>query len=238
MPSSNLVPTGIQTLDDVLNGGVPSPANLLVYGDPLCGKKPLLMQFIYEGLRKGIPGIFVLTDYSYPEWKAMMESSGWMLEKYEKNGLLQVVDCYSRQFNPSLEDEGIVVYVSGPTDLIGISMQLSALQEHLAKVSDNYRLGLHSLSSLFEVNDPESVFRFMQFITGKFRKAGAVGMYVMERGMHEEKQVHMTEHLVDGVIEFSEDKIHTRGLRTASPSWFNYEITDNGIKIQKSIRLY
>lgn len=238
MPAPKLIPTGIQTLDDVLNGGVPPSANILIYGDPLCGKKPLLMQYIYEGLKIGVPGIFVLTDYSYPEWKAMMESSGWKLEKYEENGLLQIIDCYTRQFNPKIEDEGIVAYANGPTDLVGISMQLSTLQEHMEKVSQTYRLGMHSVSSLFEINDAESVFRFMQFLTGKFRKAGALAMYVMERGMHEERQVHMTEHLMDGVIEFAEDKVHARGLRAASPSWFHYDITDAGVVVQKSVKLY
>ncbi len=160
----NLLPTGIETLDEILNGGLQDGTNLLVYGDPLCGKKPLVMQFVYEGLKKDIPGIFVLTDYGFPEWKAMMESSGWKLAKYEETGMLQVIDCYSKQFNPSLQDEGIVAYVSGPSDLIGVSMQLSTIQDEIMKVSEHHRLAMHSLSSLFEVNEHETVIGFMQFV--------------------------------------------------------------------------
>ncbi len=237
-PGTNLAPIGIPTLDEVLNGGLPKSSNILLYGDPLCGKKPLLMQFIYEGLKKNIPGIFVLTDYGYPEWKKMMEGSGWKLAKFEESGMLQVIDCYSRQFNPRLQDEGIVAYANGPTDLVGISMQISSIQEALAKVSDSHRFGLHSVSSLFEINDSESVFRFLQSITGRFRQAGAISFYVMEKGMHEEKQVRMTEHLMDGVIELAEDKLHVKGVRGASPSWFKYEITETGLQIQKSVKLY
>ncbi|MCX6769694.1 MAG: circadian clock protein KaiC, partial [Candidatus Micrarchaeota archaeon] len=51
MPSDLVFPTGIASLDDILGGGVPTSGNILIYGDPLCGKKPLLMQFIYEGLK-------------------------------------------------------------------------------------------------------------------------------------------------------------------------------------------
>ncbi|MCX8198198.1 MAG: RAD55 family ATPase [Candidatus Micrarchaeota archaeon] len=231
MPSDLLLPTGIKTLDSILGGGLPVAGNILLDGDPLCGKKPLMMQFVWEGLRMNIPGIFVLTDFGFEEWKAMMESSGWRLAEYEKNGLLQVIDCYSRQFNPSLQDQGIVAYVSGPADLSAISMQLSGLQEQIVRIADNHRLGIHSLSSLLETNPPASVFRFLQFITGKFRRSGALAMYALERGMHDEKHVKMVEHLMDGVIEFEEDKLRVRGLMGASNSWHKYELSDKGLRI-------
>ncbi|MEM4348221.1 MAG: RAD55 family ATPase [Candidatus Anstonellaceae archaeon] len=231
MPADLLLPTGIKNLDDILGGGLPLQSNVMLYGDPLCGKKPLLMQFIYEGLKMNIPGIFVLVDYGFEEWKGMMESSGWELNQYEQNGLLQVIDCYSKQFDSSLEDEGIVSYVVG-NDLSSISMNLSALQDQIAQIAENHRLGFHSISSLLETNSPEAVFRFMQFITGKARRSGCTAMYVVEKGMHDEKHVRMLEHLMDGVIEFSEDKLRVRGLMGASSSYHHYEIGPNGLIIK------
>ena len=232
MASDLLLPTGIKSLDEIIGGGLPTQGNVLLFGDPLCGKKPLMMQFIYEGLKMNIPGIFVLTDFGFAEWKGMMESSGWSIAEFEKNGLLQVVDCYSRQFNPSLVDEGIVTYVNGSSDLSAISMQLSSLQDQIVQIAENHRVGFHSISSLLETNSPESVFRFMQFITGKFRRAGCTAMYVVEKGMHEDRHVMMVEHLMDGVIEFSEDKLRVRGLMGASSSWHHYEVGDRGLQIK------
>jgi len=232
MAGELLYPTGIKSLDKVLGGGMPAAGNVLLYGEPLCGKKPLLMQFIYEGLKMNIPGIFVLTDYGFPEWKTMMANSGWDITPYEQNGLLQVIDCYSKQFNPKLVDEGIVTYVEKTTDLSAISVQLSSLQEQMMQVAENHRLGFHALSSLLETNSEESVFRFMQFTTGKFRRSGASAMYVLEKGMHDEKQVKMIEHLMDGVIEFNEDKLHVRGLMGASNFWYSYELGESGMKIK------
>ena len=72
----------------------------------------------------------------------------------------------------------------------------------------------------------------MQFITGKFRRTGATAMYVLEKGMHEEKHVRMIEHLMDGLIEFEDDKLRIRGLMGASPSWHQYEITDQGVRVK------
>ncbi len=232
MASDLVLPTGIKSFDSIIGGGLPVAGNILLYGDPLCGKKPLMMQFVYQGLKMNIPGIFVLTDYGFSEWKTMMQSSGWEIEEYEKSGLLQIIDCYSKQFNPSLVDEGIVTYVNRASDLSAISMHLSSLQDQIIQIADNHRLGFHSISSLLETNRPESVFRFMQFITGKFRRAGATAMYAVEKGMHDEKDVHMAEHLMDGVIEFSEDKLRVRGLMGASSSWHKYEVDEKGVRIK------
>ena len=231
MPSDLVFPTGIASLDALLGGGVPTAGNILVSGDPLCGKKPLIMQFVYEGLKMNMPGIFVLTDFGFAEWKAMMASSGWATGPFESNGLLQVIDCYSKQYDPKLVDEGIVTYVDNGDDLSEISMKLSGLQEQIIQVAENYRLGFHTLSSLLETNDNESAFRFMQFISGKFRRSGATSMYVIEKGMHDDKQVRMMESLMDGVIEFSEDKVRVRGLMGSVQSWRKYEITQGGVKI-------
>ena len=137
MASDLLLPTGMKSLDDIMGGGLPVQGNILLYGDPLCGKKPLMMQFIYEGLKMNIPGIFVLTDFGFAEWKGMMEGSGWGISQFEQNGMLQVIDCYSKQFNPSLVDEGIVTYVDGASDLSAISMQLSSLQDQIAQIAEN-----------------------------------------------------------------------------------------------------
>jgi len=231
MPQDLLYPTGIKSFDAMLGGGLPPAANILLYGEPLCGKKPLAMQFVYEGLKMNIPGIFVLTDFGFDEWKGMMSSSGWDISPFEQNGLLQVIDCHSKQFNPKLEDEGIVCYVADAGDLSAISMQLSSLQEQIVQIAENHRLVFHSLSSLLETNTPESVYRFMQFTTGKFRRAGATATYVMEKGMHSERDVVTVEHLMDGMVEFSEDKVRAKGLMGASPSWHKYEIGEKGVKI-------
>ncbi|MFA6489423.1 MAG: RAD55 family ATPase [Candidatus Micrarchaeia archaeon] len=231
MPSDLLMPTGIKTLDKMLGGGLPVAGNVLLLGDPLCGKKPLMMQFIYEGLQMNIPGIFVLTDFGYLEWKEMMDSSKWDVSEYEKNGLLQIIDCYSKTFDASLQDEGIVAYTSGGADLSEISMQLTGLQGQIMQIADNHRLSFHSLSSLLETNPPESVYRFLQFITGKFRRAGATAMYALEKGMHDEKQEKMVEHLMDCVIEFHEDEVRVRGLPGVPTAWHKYEMGEKGLYI-------
>ncbi len=229
---AKIVKVGIHGLDEILGGGLPAQCNVLLYGEPLCGKKPLAMQFVYEGLKKDIPGIFVLTDYGWEDWKGKMASSGWNLAPYEETGMVQVIDCYSKQFDPSLEDAGVVSYADNPAAISSISLHIARVQDQLMDTFDNHRLVFHSMSTLLKETDSATFFRFMQFAVGKYRRQGATAVYVVERGMHDERDVKMMEHLVDGVIEFEGDKIRARGLPGSSNTWHNYEVSGKGVMIK------
>ncbi|PIT84205.1 hypothetical protein COU37_04630 [Candidatus Micrarchaeota archaeon CG10_big_fil_rev_8_21_14_0_10_45_29] len=226
------IPTQISGLDSILGGGLFQGTNLLLHGSPLCGKKPLLMQFIYEGLRSDIPGVFVLTDFGYKEWKTKMASSGWDLAPFEKNGALHVIDCYSSQFEPSLQDEPHISHVPSPNALSAISLQLAKMQEKMGQNFGSYNLAFHSLSSLLEESTPSTFHHFLQFTAGKLRKSGATSIYSLELGMHDEKDVTMVEHIMDGVIEFQEGKVRIKGLEGASHNWHDYTIMPHGIEIR------
>ncbi|HDP96220.1 MAG TPA: hypothetical protein ENN25_00795, partial [Euryarchaeota archaeon] len=56
------VKTGIMRLDDLLIGGLPFGANVLIYGPAFTGKEVLVNCFVAEGLRKGVPTVWVTTE--------------------------------------------------------------------------------------------------------------------------------------------------------------------------------
>ncbi|VVB58234.1 Circadian clock protein kinase KaiC [Candidatus Anstonella stagnisolia] len=226
-----LYPIGIPSLDAILGGGLPQTCNLLLYGEPMCGKKPLLMQFVYEGLRMNIPGIFVLTDYGYEDWKRMMYASGWLLEYFERSNLIEVIDCYSKQYDPHLQDAGFLSYVDSPSALSQISLCITRSQERLAAYSPMHRLAFHSLSTIIEDAGTQIASDFVQTIAGKCRHHGAMAMFALEKGMHDQKDVSAMEHLMDGAMEFDENRISIRGLLAASRGWHNFEVTQQGIII-------
>ncbi len=232
LPDPAPIPTGISGLDRMLGGGLPPQTNILLYGDPLCGKKPLGMQYVYEGLKMQIPGIFVLTDFSHLDWKSKMAHSGWDLGPFEDTGMVQFIDCYSRQFDPSLADGGVVSYADSPAALSSISLQLGRVQDQLMQSFDNHRLLFHSISSLLKETDSSTFFRFLQFMVGKFRREGATAMYTVEKGMHDEKEIKMIEHFMDGVIEFQDNKIMARGLPGCTHGWQNYNVGEKGVEIR------
>ena len=228
----NRMRLGVPGLDTLLGGGLSPKTNLLLYGEPMCGKKLMAMQYIYQGLLEDTPGIFVLTDFGYAEWRAKMAHMGWNLAPYEQSGMLQVIDCYSRQLEPSLTDAGVISYADSPAALSSISMHIARVQDELVKSFPQHRLAFHSLSSILKETDSATFFRFMQFVVGKFRREGATALYLMEKGMHDEKDVKMVEHLMDGVVEFDAGKLRVKGLNMTMDTWYHYYITDQGLMVR------
>jgi len=55
------VKTGTPRLDDLLYGGIPFNSNVLFVGPAFVGKEVGVLNFIAEGLKKGIPGIIITT---------------------------------------------------------------------------------------------------------------------------------------------------------------------------------
>lgn len=69
--------TGIEGLDDILNGGLPASHLYLVEGDPGTGKTTLALQFLLEGARVGENGIYVTLSESKIELEQVARSHGW-----------------------------------------------------------------------------------------------------------------------------------------------------------------
>jgi circadian clock protein KaiC len=76
----NLVKTGIQGLDDILGGGLPSNHLYLLEGDPGTGKTTLAMQFLLEGVRQGESGLYITLSESKRELEEVARSHGWTLD--------------------------------------------------------------------------------------------------------------------------------------------------------------
>ena len=86
-------PTGIEGLDSMIGGGIPSGSVLLVTGGPGAGKTTLAIQYLVNGfLEYGESGIFVSLDV--PKRKVFREASshGWDLEKLCSERKIAFVD--------------------------------------------------------------------------------------------------------------------------------------------------
>src|SRR3989338_4466692 len=87
------VTTGIQGLDDMIEGGFPKGRTILVSGACGTGKSILSMQFLYHGaLEKNEPGVFVTFDESPENIRSDMLRFGWNLAELEKHQLFALVD--------------------------------------------------------------------------------------------------------------------------------------------------
>jgi circadian clock protein KaiC len=72
--------TGIEGLDEVLNGGLSRGRVYLVEGVPGSGKTTLSMQFLIEGAKRGEPVLYITLSETAEELGAVAKSHGWKLD--------------------------------------------------------------------------------------------------------------------------------------------------------------
>ncbi len=84
------VKTGVRRLDDLLFGGFPAGAQVLVNGPAHTGKDVLARLFSVEGLKLGIPSIWVVTDKTWNQVRDDLIALYPKYEEAEKNGMLRV----------------------------------------------------------------------------------------------------------------------------------------------------
>ena len=113
-----IVPSGISGLDKLLGGGFMKGAMVLVAGNPGTGKTTLAAKFIYEGLRRGEPGIYVNFIEPRQDFYAHMESLGAHFGEYEKQGLFRYIEALT------IADEDALAQQL--EDIIGIAMDMNA----------------------------------------------------------------------------------------------------------------
>jgi circadian clock protein KaiC len=82
-PHQERARTGVEGLDGVLHGGLPTNHLYLVDGEPGTGKTTLAIQFLREGVGLGERGLYVTLSESQGELNAVAASHGWSLENIE-----------------------------------------------------------------------------------------------------------------------------------------------------------
>jgi circadian clock protein KaiC len=73
------ISSGIEGLDSVLCGGLPTKRVYLVEGDPGCGKTTLALQFLIEGQKRNESCLYITLSESVLELKSTASAHGWDL---------------------------------------------------------------------------------------------------------------------------------------------------------------
>ena len=229
------VKTGTSRLDDLLLGGIPFGSNVLIYGPPFTGKEVLMNSFIADGLKKGVPAIWVITEKSAKEVRdeMMFVISGY--EEYEKRGLVRYIDTYSRSMGDESKDE-YTEYVEAPTDYESIQKAIETTAKEVLSKHEYYRLAFRSISTLIAYLDPNTAFRFLSPVVGRRKRDKAVSMYTIEKGVHGEQEIQMLGSLMDGMIEFKLENLNTfmsvKGIcEVQSRAFIRYSATKSGLNI-------
>lgn len=238
---NNKIKTGIDRLDNLLNGGIPIKSNVLAYASPFIGREVLIHSFALINLKENWPVIFILTDNAFSDMRDELEKLDDNFLGYEKKGLVRYIDGYSASIQGKEEDP-YVEFVDSHLDMSGFSKAINNAQKEFIKKSPIHCLILDSLSTLLAYSDAKAVFRFLQVLGGRCKRAGATSMFSMEYGMHNEKEVQTMKHVMDGVIEFRETnsglQLRVQGCGdVVSRNWIDYLFEENKINITGALKV-
>jgi len=229
------VKTGIPRLDDLMFGGIPFGTNASVYGPAYVGKEVLVNLFMAEGLKKGSPILWVLTDKGPADVRDEMAFVLPGYEEYEKLGLVRYIDAYSKSMGAEATDSN-TTYIDEATDHQSILKAVETIAAEWKKKYPTYRLGFRSVSTLIAYLDPTTTFKFLQPFVGRRKRDKAVAFYVIEKGMHEEQEIQMLGSLMDGSIEFKVEQLKSflsiKGIcDVQSRGWIRYTYTKSSVSV-------
>ncbi len=200
------VKTGTPRLDDLLMGGIPVGAQIVVYGPAFIGKEIAMDTFAANAIVSGIPVVWVTTDKTIDEIREEMSAVVEGFGELEKKGLVYYIDAYSR----IVGDNSVVAnaaYLEDSADVENIS---TMVDDYLAGIKDivkekGYRLIFRSVSSLSANHDIKSIFSLLRQFVARRRKDRCVATYSIEKGIMSEQDLQIISSIMDGVIEFATD---------------------------------
>ncbi|MCK4938587.1 MAG: recombinase RecA, partial [Methanosarcinales archaeon] len=186
---------GIEKLDENIKG-VRGGSNIMIIGPPMSGKEIIVNNIVYKGLKIGGAAVIVTTQepgenvvdwFSYNNMEIPLDHLG-------------IVDCVTKTLGLPSSDTATIRRVSSPVDLTGIGVKISQFREEFW-MKKNIRktwLCINSLSTILMYSNIQTVFRFLHVFTGRVKAADAIGIYVVEDGVHDNQAVATLKQLFDG----------------------------------------
>ncbi|MFX1486019.1 MAG: RAD55 family ATPase [Promethearchaeota archaeon] len=135
--------TGIDLLDNMLEGGLPSSTAIVVVGESGVGKSIMCQKFLHEGLKNGDGAIYVALSESSNTIASTMKRMGWDITNYLENEQLMFIESYPSK----------TLFVEGnyfdPRNLSLLNLKIASAFSYMRKY-DKVRLVIDSLSDLIE----------------------------------------------------------------------------------------
>ena len=231
------VRSGVRRLDDLLFGGFLGGTQLLVNGPAHSGKDVLARLFSIEGLRQGVPSIWVVTDKTFSQVRDDLAQLFPGTADAERKGLLKFVDLYSLSVGASSSTPGVRFLSSTDRGVLEqLARTVDGFAEQLKEQFHTYRIVFESVSTVTAYLDTSATFRFLQPFVGRRKLDGAVGYYELESGMHSESDLETLEHMVDGSLNLKIEQMKTylsvRGLgEVQARSWIGYTFTKRAFNL-------
>jgi circadian clock protein KaiC len=182
-------PTGIQGLDEITGGGLPTGRPTLVCGGPGCGKTILAMEFLINGAREyGEPGVFLSFEESVDDLALNFSSLGFDPRPLTARKMLSI-DYVRVEPHEILE--------TGGYDLEGLFIRLG----HAIDAIGAKRVVLDTIETLFSgLSDTRVLRAELRRLFDWLREKGVTAVVTGERGEGSLTRHGLEEYITDCVI--------------------------------------
>ncbi|WP_373071546.1 circadian clock protein KaiC [Zeaxanthinibacter enoshimensis] len=197
--------SGINGLDEIMQGGFPSGRPVLICGGPGCGKTLFSVQFLVNGITEhDEPGVFMSFEESAKDLSLNVKSLGFDLEELQESGKLKVDHVHIER--SEIEE-------TGEFDLEALFIRLN----HAIDSIGAKRVVLDTVEALFGGIDNDGILRAeLRRLFSWLKKKGVTTVITGERGKQSFTRQGLEEYVSDCVIllDFRViDQIATRRLR-------------------------
>ncbi|MEM0158575.1 MAG: RAD55 family ATPase [Thermoplasmataceae archaeon] len=228
-------PIGISKLDLLLNGGVPSPSNLIVKGAPYSSKFVISSSFIANSLSSGYPVIVFLIDRDWNSFNLDLARIGFSADPFLSNGMLTILDAFSQsvQIEPR---EKRLMQIDSPSN---VSNFLKAADQQCTKLKNSfgsYRCVVISLTGWIASTDQKIFSRAIQHFTHRRKMDGATGIYLLDGGIYPDALYEEINYFMDGSIELTlqgnTEYLRVRGIPDVrTREWVDVRPNGNSIEL-------
>jgi KaiC/GvpD/RAD55 family RecA-like ATPase len=231
------VRTGVRRLDDLVFGGFPTGSQVLVNGPAHTGKDVLARLFVAEGLKAGLPALWVVTDKTFTQIREEMTGLFPPYPEFEARGLVRYVDLYARNLGVTQAEPMVkLLSLTDKNALELITTAVNHFSQELKEKAPAYRVVFETVSTLTAYLDSSGMFRFLQPFVGRRKLDGAASYYVLETGMHTDSDLQTLEHMMDGSLNLKVDQLKTflsvKGItESQSRAWIGYTFTKRSFSL-------
>jgi KaiC/GvpD/RAD55 family RecA-like ATPase len=217
---------GIKELDNAI-GGIRKGSNIMLIGPPMGQKEVILRNIMFHSASINENAVITVTN---------RESAAQILEWFKENKLVLplsivgIIDCITKSIGGDTLDTENIRFASSPVDLTVIGIRIGQFFDDFLIKKNNQKIQLHinSLSAILMYSNIQTVFRFMHVLTCRIKEAGALGIFVVDSGMHDDHTITTLKQLFDGIVEIKSENdrnyIRIVGLSSKPIPWLEYEI--------------
>ena len=205
------VPTGSETLDSILDGGLPEGRTVLVTGGPGTGKSTLAMQFLAEGVARDEDCLYISTEQTFEELNDAFDDFAFDL--HDENLTVTSLHATPGQTVENGDERQLTLETLEGGKMLGgdysAPFESKYITQYLERFAPADRVVLDSVSGLSAIGEDRDTFRrtlldFIRLLNDEF---GATAVFTAE-----ESQPDLTQQDVKTVAASDAVQFNTHGV--------------------------